>query len=390
MRSARLLVALVFAAACGAESASEAVPAWSLEEDLRIGSLDDAETSLTMVTNIETGPGGDIYVAQPLDRQIRVFAPDGTARGIIGRPGEGPGEFGSVMALGWRADTLFVADGGNRRVSFFNADGTFLVDISWLNMQTPRPELQPNVPGILLDDGTAILQYRSSADAVVRGDVEARPWVRVDRTAILLDTVWDAPVGGNTFTITIGRTGQLFTGQPWLTDPIFLPSPDGDPLYVVNPLPPNDADATFTVLRVTSTGDTLWTRSLAFDRIPITAERADSARAVMEESLEGFRERIGMAPSELRSKVAEATRLPPVVPPVRRGFVATDGSLWLQREDRPGSWTVVGTDGATRAHVVVPDGIQLMHVDGDAVYGTVTDEFDVPYVVRLRISGESQ
>jgi hypothetical protein len=143
-----------------------------------------------------------------------VFNADGAGRGVIGRPGEGPGEFGSISTLGWRGDTLFVADGQSQRISFFAADGRFLSDLTWLNVQTPRPELLPSVPGILLDDGTAILRFGSYADAVASGDVKSWPWALVDRAGALLDTVWDASVGGNDLVLQFGTTIQLFTVQP--------------------------------------------------------------------------------------------------------------------------------------------------------------------------------
>lgn len=381
MRRPHLPYALLLLA-CAGETASDALPVWTLEEDLRIGSLDEAATSLTMVTSIEVGPDGRVYVAQPLDRQIRVFDANGAPAGVIGRPGEGPGEFQSVMALGWRADSLWVADGQARRTSFFDPEGAFLGDVTWLNVKTPREELLPAVPGILLDDGTAILQFRSFSDAVTSGAVKARPWVRVDRRGEMLDSVWDAPVGGNQLTIAY-EGGALFTVQPWRTDPFLVPAGSGDPLYIVDPM--SGAGAFVRATRIDTHGDTAWVRDVPSTAIPITAERRDSARDTLVARLESFRERRGASVGELRGWVDEAMRIPPVVPPVVRGTVASDGALWLERADRPGTWTVVNGDGDVLADVRVPDGVRLLRVDGDAVYGTVTDEFDVPYVVRLHI-----
>lgn len=46
---------------------------WKLVPDLRIGSIDDTDYSLTSVGGIAIGADGTMYVSQPLDRQIVMF-----------------------------------------------------------------------------------------------------------------------------------------------------------------------------------------------------------------------------------------------------------------------------------------------------------------------------
>jgi len=79
---------------------------------------------------------GDIWVSLASDDVIWVFAPDGTFKGLFGRPGNGPGEFEFTRpacrdcpgagALSFAPDgSLFVADVGNHRVQKFNAEREF-------------------------------------------------------------------------------------------------------------------------------------------------------------------------------------------------------------------------------------------------------------------------
>lgn len=70
---------------------------------------------------------GEIAVADPSIRAVRLFSPNGRLVRTIGRPGEGPGEF---QYMSWvrecRPDTLFVADDAQGRVSLFGTDGRFI------------------------------------------------------------------------------------------------------------------------------------------------------------------------------------------------------------------------------------------------------------------------
>ena len=79
---------------------------------------------------------GDIWVSLASDDVIWIFAPDGTFKGLFGRPGDGPGEFEFTRpacrdcpgagALAFAPDgSLFVADVGNHRVQKFNAEREF-------------------------------------------------------------------------------------------------------------------------------------------------------------------------------------------------------------------------------------------------------------------------
>lgn len=81
---------------------------WRLTPDLRIGSLDDAEQSLTTIAGVSIGPDGLIFIAQPRDWNVRVHDAAGRFVRVIGRKGGGPGEFESISAVHWRSDTLYV------------------------------------------------------------------------------------------------------------------------------------------------------------------------------------------------------------------------------------------------------------------------------------------
>ena len=60
---------------------------------------------------------------------VRVFGRDGRLIRSIGRVGEGPGEFRSVLGIAQTPDgRIFLQDPGNNRISVYSANGEWLTD----------------------------------------------------------------------------------------------------------------------------------------------------------------------------------------------------------------------------------------------------------------------
>jgi DNA-binding beta-propeller fold protein YncE len=64
---------------------------------------------------------GHLYVADTYAHDIKVFSDDGTLLRVIGRRGEGAGEFNFPTHLAWAQDELYVTDTLNNRVQVFAA-----------------------------------------------------------------------------------------------------------------------------------------------------------------------------------------------------------------------------------------------------------------------------
>ena len=101
---------------------------WSLEPELRIGSVDAQDYTLTYVSNITVGTDGSIYVAQPSVGLLRVFDHRGRFVRTIGRSGQGPGEFLALGRLTWLGDTLVVSDSRQGRLTLLDPSGTLVED----------------------------------------------------------------------------------------------------------------------------------------------------------------------------------------------------------------------------------------------------------------------
>lgn len=123
------LPGIVLAAACGGGPADEGpelatrvdtvgsvvrvsntgdAPEWELVPVVSIGPRSALESNTPeafgSVYGIAFGAGGDIFVADGLNREVRVFGPAGQHLRTFGRQGEGPGESAtSIPLLGWEA-----------------------------------------------------------------------------------------------------------------------------------------------------------------------------------------------------------------------------------------------------------------------------------------------
>ena len=78
------------------------------------------------VSSVTFGPDGAVFVADRLNREVRVFAEDGTHVRTFGREGEGPGEFATLASLHWTGSKLLALDFRNGRVGELSAEGEWL------------------------------------------------------------------------------------------------------------------------------------------------------------------------------------------------------------------------------------------------------------------------
>ena len=103
---------LIAAAALGCvEKPDVAIPAREVELEVVavLGSADDS-ISISSFAHVTETAAGDYFVVGvpfPRDRILR-YSPTGALLGTIGRPGDGPGEFRSIVSLSRTADSVVV------------------------------------------------------------------------------------------------------------------------------------------------------------------------------------------------------------------------------------------------------------------------------------------
>ena len=112
------------------------------------------------VTSVALGPDEEVFAADGLNREVRVFRLDGTHLRTFGREGEGPGEFQSLNSLAWAGDRLLSFDPDQGRIGEWSAGGEWLGQRNTQTGVTGTPE--------------ALRLYPVGPDEVFRRDLERR------------------------------------------------------------------------------------------------------------------------------------------------------------------------------------------------------------------------
>lgn len=102
--------------------------AWELVPELRIGTVDgDGPELFGEMAALAVDGAGRIYVLEGQAQEVRVFGADGAHVRTIGRQGGGPGEFAGALDVELGPDgNLWVADPRNNRASVFDTSGAYL------------------------------------------------------------------------------------------------------------------------------------------------------------------------------------------------------------------------------------------------------------------------
>ena len=351
-------------------------PTLMLVEELRVGTLEGGRPeSFGALKGLVALPGGGFAVLESQAQEIRVFGADGSHVATHGRLGEGPGEF--VDATGLMLDPrgrIWAADPRAGRMSVFDpAEGflesfryTYLVrGFIWGGTMTDRGHiLKPSMSG---DDysGELLRVYDSTMTQIdsiflVEGDEEEDYDPEDSPGAFYFET----PGGGYGLqripyypggTSHIDRNGERWTAEV------------ADPGYRMGKSVPG--------------GDTTLIVVTARPPVPVTPAERDSVINQIRESLQA---------SGVTTEM-DWSRIPDVKPSVETIFTSAEGNIWV---------TIPNLSGGTDYDVLSSDGSYLGTVAagtlgvyrwlppvvvGDTFLAVVTDELDVPYVVRARI-----
>lgn len=94
------------------------------------------------------------------------------------------------------------------------------------------------------------------------------------------------------------------------------------------------------------------------------------------------------SPAEARDFAADSIFIPRTQPPVDHVLIDHDYRAWV-RESNLGNptarWLILSPDG-TRAALDLPTDFRIVAARGSEVWVAETDKFDVPYLVRSRLT----
>jgi hypothetical protein len=351
-------------------------PTWVIDEEVRIGALDDGgPASFGQVKGLVVDDRDRIWVLDAQAQELRVFGPDGAHLRTLGRRGEGPGEFAGANGIMRAPDgRIWVVDPQLARMSVFDPEAGFETSHRW---------------------------DRRSWGFIWQGRFDGAGRVIEPSTA-----TWD---GQQRMALRIyGPAMQLMDSIP--LEP--LPPPGGEAPaayrweaagmwgYMQVPFYPQshkaldekaafwgtrDGDADYRLVRWNPGGDTTLVVESRRPPVPVQAAERDSAIAALQDVL---RQRGA-------STRLDWSRIPDVRPAIAGLFLADDGDVWTRvttPDDAVTTWDVFSPDGRYRGTAVAPFRPYRWLppvVRGDRLWLVVTDELDVQYVVagRLRPAG---
>lgn len=329
---------------------------WSIQEDLRIGSVDGASEELFggVLHAVALGPTGAIYVLDVQARDLRAFDAQGNFLARFGGAGRGPGELSQPNGIGFDPiGRLWVSQ--PNRYTLFQRDGEFIETRLRPLRAYPRPLHR--------------LHFESDLDVIDEaGTAEALLPVRVDSSGLGADTLPGIPHPRLPPEILSARIPR---GSDYRTAVInLLPRL----VWTVGP------DQTIWFAR--SDELRLYQRSLEGDTIRVieTSHREEGMTRRQASTVRRGLQEMGLDPG-----LEEAF----VRPIVRNIFVTDDHYVLVQIADPEPEderqLDVFDPQGRFLGTVVAPFALTrrgIPDIRGDTIVGTTLGRYDVAYVVR--------
>ena len=355
--------------------AAEVSPTWTLVEELRVGSVEgDGPDAFAYLKGLVVLDDGRFTVLDSQAQQLRVFGPDGAHIATHGREGQGPGEF--VDANGLMRDhdgRLWVPDTRNGRMSVFDPEEGFVESF-------PFADANFNwVWNGAMADGSRI--YRPSWAS---GN---RRLLRIyDVTMTLVDSLplpsnrpqdeeYDPESQPGAFYQESGGGYMMYSIPFYPSEVRYL-----DPRGAVWSTRPGDPE--YRIKRWQPGGDTTLLVETRRPPVSVPAVERDSVIDVMRQML-----------SNMGVGEWDWSRVPTIKPAVEAIFESAEGNLWIRTPSNGDGilFDVYSRDVSYLGTASLGPGLNLFEqvtpvVRGDLVWLIVTDELDVPYVIRARIT----
>lgn len=417
-QSVALFAALFALAACGADEPEgpltlDALPVLTATEEARWGDADDPALGFTRISGVELDGDGNVYVFEGSVAEIRVYDPAGRRIGTIGRRGQGPGEFSGPVPFGVMGDSIWTFESGVNRLTLFDLEGKVLSTGVADRVQVPLPTgiglILPREPGAdgLFHGAFDWISFTRDPTGVEPTDSIPWPLVRFRPDGSVADTLgwiprpppkmWRPP------SERVSEPQIIPIGQrPFMVPRPNVKTPDwhmvgSERIEVIAPAPVG-SEASLSLMRLDLEGDTLFESSLVVPAMRYTPAMLDSL-AVAAATTGGFGTRVGgPAPDAVDNSDEVAAQLraemdfPEFATPLNYSLVGGDESVWMRLHGDDGAgnavWVIMDGDGRFRGRLALPPRVEPRWMSGDTVWAAATDDLDIPWLVRYRLSGD--
>jgi len=348
-------------AGCGGSGATKAETIgsgdWTLEPVSTFAATLEDTVLVNTIASLVQGPDGLLYVVMRRQASITVLQPDGQLVRIIGSRGDGPGEFQSAGAIGWRNDSMWVMDPQLQRVSWFDRTGTFLT-----SEQRPSRDLTPTLSGGYL--GMVGLGVDAQETEVQFQPAAGQPLSPIARLK------WTR--GG--FMIPIGSDGGIVGSHPMKDSPQLARHLATGELAVVE-MPGGTSEVRVSWHTPESALAHQRTVTLAAPLLDV-----DAWEAFLAGHFSGPGPTISLP--DVMSRIAKPDRWPPVT------RVLMDGlrRVWIRgaaNDSASVTWTIVAPDSRPPAAASLSPELRLLAIAGDTVWAVEPGPDDLDVVTRF-------
>jgi len=348
---------------------------WELVEDLR---LDPNAEDFSVVGRLYVGPQREIVVPEPQDARLRIYDSTGTLVTMVGRSGEGPGEFLHVGPVYWASDTLVVFDTQLARATYLLSDGTLARTEAgrFFRLAIGAPGADSTfmafIPQAIDDEGAklGVAYQRGSTGGtreparllVLRVSRDGEPSV-VATPPQHDDERWNVTISGLTNPVP-------FTFRPWPEV-----APDGS-RFLFMTTDQSTLGPTYNLTMVRPTHDTVFSRSYPYPGEPIPDSAMDR----------GIADMVPESDLARRFRAVARERAPLVYPPAGV-TLGLDGTIWveLRRTDRGTPVRVLSETGDPIGSLLLPARSRIRQASMTHVWVTEYDPLDLASVVRYRV-----
>ncbi len=310
---------------------------------------------------------------------MRIYDAAGNLERVVGRQGQGPGEFQLLSHLGLLGDTVWVVDIGNRRITLFNRDGDLIGTVRAPGIRlTPPHRPVTQFPWDLRPDRNWV-SGTGLASVPMAGISYTVAELLFDASGALADTLRTLEIVYPPIAVTIDSVSIL--GEDLLQDDPIIRHDSGARTVIVRRTgATSDATSTFSVTSISVSGDTVFDTSFEYRPIAVSDTYIDR---VVESFAVGPQARLGAG----RIERALRSALPPFHPPVTQVRLGEDGAIWLRREsdrETEAQYWILESDGVVRGTVNIPSTVRIKWSGTDEFVGMELDDLDVPWLIRYR------
>ena len=353
---------------------AEAPPTWTLVEEVRVGAVEGAgPDAFGRLKGLVVLDDGGFAVLEAQVQELRVFGPDGAHVATHGGKGEGPGEFANANGLMRDPQgRIWVPDTRNGRMSVFDPENGFVESFPFADAN-----FNATWNGAMVDGNRIYRPWRSGNRR--RLHVYDVTMTRTDSLPlpgdVPEDEEFDPTRQPGAFYQEMGG-GYMMYGIPYYPSEVryidprgaFWSTRDGDPEYRLKRWEPG--------------GDTTLVVETRRAPVAVPAVERDSVIDVMRQMV-----------ANMGVGAWDWSRVPTIRPAVEDIFSSAEGNLWVRTPSGGDGvlFDVYAGDGAYLGTASLGLGLTLSGqatpvVRGDLIWLVVTDELDVPYVVRARIA----